>query len=136
MTVRLVLAVAGVIVTVLVARLVDRRRTPVRPATATVPAQLDRADFPHPDAPWLVVLFSSATCAGCGPMREKVAPLASAEVAVAEVEFAERPDLHRRYAIEAVPLVVVADAEGVTRAAFAGAASAPDLWAEVARLRG
>jgi hypothetical protein len=34
-----------------------------------------------------------------------------------------------------VPLVVVADAHGVTRAAFVGPASATDVWAAVAEAR-
>jgi hypothetical protein len=43
--------------------------------------------------------------------------------------------VHRKYDIQAVPLVVVADAEGVVGAGFVGPASATDLWAAVAELR-
>ena len=43
--------------------------------------------------------------------------------------------LHRKYAIDAVPLVVVADARGVVGASFIGPASATDLWAAVAEVR-
>jgi hypothetical protein len=108
--------------------------TPVQ-TTVPVPHQLERADFARADAPWLVVLFSSATCDSCAPMAEKVRALESAEVAVENVEFPARRDLHERYGIDAVPIVVVVDDEGVTRASFTGNASATDLWAAVAGLR-
>ena len=114
-----------------------RRRTtamPVRDASP-VPRQLDRADFPRTGAPWIVVLFSSSACASCPPMAEKVAVLESPDVAVVDVSFPEARDLHERYAIEAVPLVVVADRDGVVRASFLGPTSATDLWAAVAEVR-
>jgi hypothetical protein len=107
---------------------------PVRP-TVPVPQQLDRTDFARADAPWLVVLFSSATCDSCAPMAEKVRALESADVAVVDVPFPEQRALHERYAIDAVPIVVVVDHQGVTRASFTGNASATDLWAAVADLR-
>ena len=100
-----------------------------------MPAHLERSDFPRPDAPWLVVVFSSSTCDGCGPMAEKARALESDEVAVAEVEYHEQPALHERYGIEAVPIVVVVDREGVTRKSFSGTATATDLWAAVAEVR-
>ncbi|HKA03911.1 MAG TPA: hypothetical protein VKD67_06260, partial [Acidimicrobiales bacterium] len=110
---------------------------PDRPtqATWTAPRQLDRADFARPDADWLVAVFSSSTCASCAGMVEKANVLASASVAVEELEARARPDLHRRYEIEAVPITLVADSAGVVRAAFIGPATATDLWAAVAELR-
>ena len=107
---------------------------PVRPS-GEVPRQLHRVDFPRADAPWLVVVFSSATCDGCSVMVEKVAVLESADVATCEVEYGAERALHERYAIDSVPLVVVADDAGITRAAFLGPTSATDLWAALAELR-
>jgi hypothetical protein len=46
-----------------------------------------------------------------------------------------RPDLHARYAIEAVPILVIADAAGVVRASFIGPHTATDLWARLAEVR-
>ena len=63
-------------------------------------------------------------------------PLASDDVAVVEVEYQAEPELHQRYAIDAAPITVLADADGVTRASFVGAFTATDLWAAVAELRG
>jgi thioredoxin-like negative regulator of GroEL len=100
-----------------------------------VPTQLDRADFARPEAPWLVAVFTSATCDACAGTASKAAVLDSDEVAVAEVEAARDADVHRRYGVDAVPMVVVADAEGVVRASFVGPPTATDLWAAVAELR-
>lgn len=129
----------GVLVAAIGVALVLRRRrsvsaTPVGD-TYPIPRQLTRADFPRPEAPWLVVLFSSRTCDSCGDMRDKVAVLASDDVAVHDAEFSRERALHERYAISGVPMVVVADADGVVRRGFVGPVSATDLWAAVAAAR-
>lgn len=133
---RLIIAGIVIVFAVVVAVLVDRRRpdAPTAPRWA-VPTQLDRSDFAQPDAPWLVAVFTSATCDACAGTASKAAVLASEEVAVDEVEAKARAEVHRRYAIDAVPMVVVADAEGVVRASFVGPPTATDLWAAVAGLR-
>jgi hypothetical protein len=100
-----------------------------------VPRQLDRADFDRPDAPWLVALFSSTVCDSCRTLPSKIVVLESADVATCDVEAEARGDLHRRYAIAAVPTTVVADADGVVRRAFVGVFTATDMWAAIAELR-
>ena len=100
-----------------------------------VPRQLDRADFPRPETAWLVAYFSSATCDSCQGLGPKVAVLSSREVATYEADYTARRDLHDRYAISAIPMILVADGDGVVRAAFVGATTATDLWATVAELR-
>lgn len=99
------------------------------------PTQLDRADFASPDAPWLVALFSSSTCNACADVASKAAILASSDVAVAYIDFITHKDLHERYKIEAVPTLVIADADGVVQRAFLGPVKAQDLWAAVANCR-
>jgi len=133
---RLALALALVVVAVAVAALLERRR-PDAPTQSSwsVPAQLDRDDFVRPDAPWLVVVFSSATCDSCRDSVAKAAALESADVAVEDVEVGASPDRHRRYAIDAVPVVVVADASGVVRSSFVGPPTAAELWAALAAVR-
>lgn len=122
-----------------VAALIIQRRThvdaPTQPDSYEVPAMLDRADFARPDAPWLVVVFSSATCLSCQDAWEKVRHLESDEVAVQDIEVSTDKELHERYGIDAVPMIVVADDEGVTRASFVGVPTAADLWAALAELR-
>jgi hypothetical protein len=61
--------------------------------------------------------------------------LACDDVAVEEAEVTARRDLHDRYGIDAVPTLVVADADGVVRASFVGPVTATDLWAAVAEVR-
>ena len=134
---QLLLAVVLAAVAVAVAAVLRRRQrveAPTQPRHVS-PRQLDRADFCRPDAPCLVAVFTSSTCQSCAAMADKAAVLESAQVAVDVLEVAERPALHRKYAITAVPLVVVADAGGVVRASFLGPASANDLWAAVAEVR-
>ena len=134
---RLVLALVVVAAAVVAARLLERRRPapPTRDAYP-VPAQLDRLDFPRPDAPWLFVLFSSQTCDSCAPMAARVAALDSDTVATVEVEASADKELHRRYRIEGVPMVVLADADGVVRAGFVGSVDAWELEEALATARG
>jgi hypothetical protein len=127
-----------VAVVAMVAVVVQRRQAPSIPVRATapsVPDHLERADFDRPDAPWLVAAFSSATCLACQGTWDKVSVLESTEVAVQDLPFQEHKALHERYAIDAVPLVLVADSTGAVRASFVGPPSAADLWASLADLR-
>lgn len=134
---RLILALAIGLVVAAVAVIVRRRRVPDAPTQRrfAVPDQLDRADFPRPEAPWLVAVFSSATCDVCQSVLDKAAVLESAAVAVVDTEYGASRAVHERYAIEAVPTTVIADARGVVVASFLGAVTATDLWAAVAEAR-
>jgi hypothetical protein len=134
---QLLILVAVAAVAVAVALVLRRRQSaePARGPSWTVPTLLDRADFERPDAPWLVAVFSSATCLACADTWDKAALLESDAVAVQELEATARRDLHDRYGIDAVPLVLVADAAGVVRRHFVGPPTATDLWAALAELR-
>jgi len=137
MLIRLVVAVVLVVAAVVVAAVLERRRTTEPPTRDQypVPRQLDRSEFPRPDAPWLVALFSSTTCDSCLTMAPKVRALESHDVATCDIEFHEHRDAHERYEISGIPTTVVADADGVVRAAWVGSVTATDLWAAVAELR-
>ncbi|MEA3019761.1 MAG: hypothetical protein QOI47_1285 [Actinomycetota bacterium] len=133
---RALIALALVGVAIVVALVIERRRpAPPTQPTWAVPSQLDRDDFARPDAPWLVAVFTSATCDTCKGVVAKARPLESAEVAVVEVEAVEQRDVHRRYGIDAVPLLLVADAEGVVRGSLVGPASAAEIWTAVNDVR-
>jgi hypothetical protein len=134
-----VLIAAAVLVAVAVVAVVMERR---RRATAhpvrhpyPIPRQLFRADFPRPEAPWLVALFSSDTCEGCEAMRPKVLTLDSPDVVAVDIPFQAGRELHERYEISGVPMVLVVDADGVVQRAFLGTVTATDLWAAVAGAR-
>jgi hypothetical protein len=135
---RVLVGLAVLVVVGAVAVVLERRRraaaAPVRDALP-VPRQVTRDDFPRPDAPWLVALFSSATCEGCAAMRDRVAALETPEVAVVDVSWQDGRAVHERYEISGVPMVLVVDAAGVVRRAFVGSVTATDLWAAVAGAR-
>jgi thioredoxin-related protein len=135
---RVLLAVVLAAVVVAVALLLQRRR-PDPPSSSgadhSAPPQLDRNDFVRPDAPWLVVVFTSATCSTCADVWTKAEVLASDEVAVQQVEAVQDRALHQRYQVGAVPIVVIADARGVVVDSFLGPVSATHLWAALAEAR-
>lgn len=143
---RVVLAVVILLGAVVVARWVRDRRGGPRDAPTQprrqVPTQIDRADFTSPNAsgesptaPWAVIVFSSEACGTCAQVIAKAEVLASAEVEVRTVAFEHEPGLHRRYGIDSVPTVVVADAQGVVQFATIGPITATDLWMAVAKVR-
>lgn len=134
---RVVLAVVLVGVALVVAAVLQRRQRPDAPVRTgyAVPAQVDRADFARPEVPWLVAVFTSATCSTCQGVWERTQPLASDAVAVQEIRYQGDRALHDRYAIEAVPTTLVVDADGVVAASFLGPVTATDLWAAVAEAR-
>lgn len=110
------------------------RDAPTQSAYA-VPTQLDRADFSQPSSPWLVVVFTSATCRTCADLEAKARVLESRSVAIHIAEFSAQRALHKRYNIEAVPTLLLANSNGVVRQSFVGPVTATDLWAALARVR-
>ncbi|MGH9084715.1 MAG: peroxiredoxin family protein [Acidimicrobiales bacterium] len=134
---RALIALVLALVAIAVAAIIQRRQradAPVRTGYV-LPAQLDRADFDRPEARWLVVVFTSATCATCAEVWDKARHLASDAVAVQEVEYGADRALHDRYGIEAVPAALVVDADGVVQRTFLGPVTATDLWAAMAEAR-
>lgn len=134
---QLAILVAACAVAGAIAFLVTRRGddAPQQGASWIVPTQVDRQEFPNPEAPWLVIEFSSATCLSCQGVWAKVELLESEAVAVANVEAVAEKALHEHYQVDAVPMVLIADAEGAVRRSFVGEPTATDLWAAVAELR-
>ena len=130
--------IVGVVVVVaLLANLWQRKRQVDAPTqgASEVPSQIDRSDFVRPDASWIVLAFTSATCQTCSDIERKVRVLETSSVAIQILEYTAERELHKRYKIDAVPAVLMADASGVVRANFLGPVSATDLWAALARVR-
>ena len=130
---RIVIVVAVVAVAFVVA-VIAQRRAPSAPARTghLSPDQLDRNDFVRPGTPLLLAVFTSATCDVCADAWQKVAAFESTAVAVQRIDFPSDRALHDRYAIDAVPMVLVVDDRGVVRRSFIGLLSATDLAAAVA----
>lgn len=114
-----------------------RRRRPDAPTQdrVHVPRQLDRADFAGPDVAWLVAVFTSTTCESCTRATAKARVLAGPQVAYDEIPWQDRRDLHERYHVTDVPLICIADAQGVVQRSFVGAPSLDDLSAALAEAR-
>lgn len=134
---RLIVALVIVAVVGAAALVARRRRVPDVPTQRrfAAPEQLDRDDFERPDAPWLVAVFSSAVCDVCSQVLAKAKVLECDDVAVVDVEYSASRAVHERYSIDAVPTVVIADAQGVVVSSFIGPMTATDLWAAVAEAR-
>ncbi len=133
---RLIIIAIVVAVTAVVA-FVSHKNQPAAPTRTgyALPDQVRRADFDRPEAPWLVAVFTSSTCSSCHAVWDAAQHLDSSQVVAQNIEVSQRRDLHERYAIEAVPAIVIADARGITKGTFLGKPSTSDLWATVARLR-
>ncbi|NCG23980.1 MAG: hypothetical protein GWP47_07615 [Actinobacteria bacterium] len=124
------LAVAG-----LVAGLLGGSRRGKYVQSTHIPQLLDRRDFVRPEAPWLVAVFTSETCDTCAGVWERALHLESSSVAVQQLEISAETKLHKRYRIDAVPTLVVADDDGVVHNAFLGPVTSAELWAAVASTR-
>ncbi len=115
-----------------------RRVSETSPTLYDPPSKVERNDFADCQADTLVVLFTSRVCDSCLNVSKKASVLRSSSVDVVNVEY-EDPQgkkLHSKYQIEAVPTLIVCDANGVTQKAFVGPVTATDLWAAVASARG
>lgn len=132
---RVLLVLGGVAIAGFVAALIGRKPAPPAANTHHVPQQLDRADFPRPNAEWLVAVFTAATCNTCKGVWERASHLESDHVAVAELEVGEHKDVHDKYKIDGVPTLVISDRDGAVRRAFLGPTTATDLWAAMAEVR-
>lgn len=132
-----IIFVAIAMVLALVVALVLKRRTSDAPTQSgyEIPIQVDRNDFDSPDTAWLVAVFTSATCHTCADVATKAGVLSSSEVAVQRIDYTVDPALHKRYRIDAVPLLVIADAQGIVHKGFIGPLKAQDLWAAMAECR-
>ena len=117
METRLVVIAVVVVVVALAAWAYRRRVRADRHAAGpfpAVPASL-RADA---DRTWVV--FTTPTCAACGPVQET---LRSAEPSsrVVAVDATARPDLAEAFAVKRAPTVVLAGPEGAVEARLVGA---------------
>lgn len=133
-----VIIAAAIVAAALVVTAVAQRRKPDAPTSPSyqVPEQVDRNDFAFADQPWLVAVFTSSTCNSCAATLAEAQEIAggAADTAVLEVEVTKDKALHDRYRIGAVPIIIVADADGVVRTSFLGPPPAGGLHHALADL--
>ncbi len=129
--------VAVVLVVAVVLNRVLSKRSVQAPTQAdpSIPTQVDRNDFSEPSKEWLVLAFTSSTCNTCADIERKAVVLKSQSVAVEICEYTAHRELHKKYAIDAVPTLLIADGQGIVSKGFLGPASATDIWAALARVR-
>lgn len=133
---QIIFVIAAMAVAVAVALILKGRKSDApTQASFEIPIQVDRNDFERSDTPWLVAVFTSATCHTCADVATKAEVLSSTEVAVQRIDYTVNPALHKRYRIDAVPLLVIADVDGVVHKGFIGPLKAQDLWAAMAECR-
>jgi hypothetical protein len=133
---RIVIVVAVIAVAFVVARLAQRRAPDAPARTGHCPEQLDRNDFTRPSAPWLLAVFTSATCNVCADAWRTVSVYESDDVAVQRIDFPADRALHERYAIDSVPMVLVVDRDGVVQRSFVGPVFERDLDDAITQARG
>jgi hypothetical protein len=133
---QIIFVIAAMAVALAIALVLKRRKSDApTQAGFEIPIQLDRNDFENPHSPWLVAVFTSATCHTCTDVVTKAEVLSSSEVAVQRIDYTVNPALHKRYRIDAVPLLVIADVDGAVQKGFIGPLKAQDLWAAMAECR-
>ena len=134
--IRLLIVVAVIAVAVVLNKMLSKRtvQAPTQ-ASPSMPTQVDRNDFSESDKEWLVLAFTSSSCTTCADIERKAAVLKSRSVAVEICEFTSHREMHKKYAIDAVPTLLIADGQGVVHKGFLGPASATDIWAALARVR-
>lgn len=110
------------------AALFNHRRN--RPAPTVMPGkppdEVARDEFVSPEAPWLIAVFSSATCMACAAVWDDIRRFETPRVVTQNVELTADPRLHKRYRIDSVPTTVVVDTSDSVRLSFVGPLSPKD----------
>ncbi len=134
-----VLIALGAIAAVVAWRLQQRRPDPPSAPSYRAPTQLDPLDFepssndketsaqasreqasePRSES-MMIVVFGSELCSSCEGVWAAVQRLAPRNALVTLVNVEDDPELHKRYKIDGVPTLVLADKEGTVRNAFFG----------------
>lgn len=101
------------------------QRMPDSPSVpkSILPYQLDRSDFNNPSIDWIFVLFTSDTCDACDLVLSEVSKISLPNVVVQNINYATNKSLHVRYEIDAVPILLLADQQGIVQWSFAGVPS-------------
>tara|TARA_B110000438_G_C15718987_1_gene608891 strand:+ start:115 stop:534 length:420 start_codon:yes stop_codon:yes gene_type:complete len=86
----------------------------------TVPGHLERSDFAFRNEPWIALVFSSNTCETCKSVIDAAKGLSIKSIPFQEISVEENKELHDRYGIDAVPMLLILDNFGVVRSHYLG----------------
>ena len=93
----------------------------------SIPGHLSREDFRFTNEPWLVVIFSSESCETCKPLVAESMKLSSLGIAIQEIAVETNKDLHEKYGIDAVPMLLLVDKFGVVRSSHLGPTNSEEV---------
>ena len=93
----------------------------------SIPGHLSREDFGFTNEPWLVVIFSSESCETCKPLVAESMKLSSLGIAIQEIAVETNKDLHEKYSIGAVPMLLLVDKFGVVRSSHLGPTNSEEV---------
>lgn len=88
-----------------------------------IPEHLDAPDFHNTSADRMLVVFSSRECNTCATVVENVSQMGRPGLLIDVVEIENRPALHSKYGIDAVPTILLAEPTGQVIKSFLGPAS-------------
>ena len=111
--VRLLIAFTLILISVSIAVIVERRKVenPFSVKRNQLPTLVPPQDFGlEPEA--AIIVFTESTCRSCSAVLALLRGPAGANVTVAEVEYGENLDLHRKYGIDTVPTTVLVERDG------------------------
>ena len=111
--VRLLIAFTLILISVSIAVIVERRKVenPFSVKRNQLPTLVPPQDFGlEPEA--AIIVFTESTCRSCSAVLALLRGPAAANVTVAEVEYGENLDLHRKYGIDTVPTTVLVERDG------------------------
>ena len=90
------------------------------------PRLLHRHDFPQPESPWLLAVFTGRNCQTCAEVLQQLQQLQPQLPQTAAADTSHKK-LLKRYGIEAVPVTALADSTGKVRWCRLGRLSESDL---------
>ena len=93
----------------------------------SIPGHLSREDFWFTNESWLVVIFSSESCETCKPLVAESMKLSSLGIAIQEIAVETNKDLHEKYGIDAVPMLLLVDKFGVVRSSHLGPTNSEEV---------
>ena len=93
----------------------------------SIPGHLSREDFGFTNESWLVVIFSSESCETCKPLVAESMKLSSLGIAIQEIAVETNKDLHEKYSIDAVPMLLLVDKFGVVRSSHLGPTNSEEV---------